>query len=95
MWWECLPSFFIIIGALAVPGQLAFVVNKLAFDHKFRRDRTEDYQRMYLLRDLRLTGNYYKHEGLDALPDEPQPPAPVKEVPEYKKKNPGMFYSIT
>ncbi len=95
MWWETLPSFFIIVGAVALPSYVGIIANKLIFDHvriffrqrvgislaiipqveillltrlffflsffqKYRRQRDFLHDKVYIWRDLRLTGDHYK-----------------------------------
>lgn len=69
MWYEILPSAGIILVALAVPGYATFYLNKAVFGNAFRRNLDFRWDRHMMQRDERLTGNAYKQNGLDAIPD--------------------------
>ncbi|XP_018578576.1 uncharacterized protein LOC108916762 [Anoplophora glabripennis] len=69
MWFEILPSFGIIVVALAVPHASAYVINKLVVGNMYRRGMYKYQDRLQYLRDRRLTGNPYKVQGLEAIPD--------------------------
>ncbi|KAJ8926926.1 hypothetical protein NQ314_020778 [Rhamnusium bicolor] len=70
MWFEILPSFGIIVVAMAFPHASAYVLNKLVVGNMYRRSMMEFEQRIQYLRDKRLTGDPYKINGLEAIPDE-------------------------
>ncbi|PSN55099.1 NADH dehydrogenase [ubiquinone] 1 alpha subcomplex subunit 1 [Blattella germanica] len=70
MWYEIIPSFAIITVALSVPGVLNYFGHKLVFGNPYLRDKTFRFERYMYQRDGRLTGNPYKANGLEAIPDE-------------------------
>lgn len=69
MWFEILPSFGIIMVAMAVPHASAYLINKLGVDNMYRRALGSQNQRLAYLRDWSLTKNPYKQTGLEAIPD--------------------------
>ncbi|CAH1101906.1 unnamed protein product [Psylliodes chrysocephalus] len=70
MWFEILPSFGIICVVMAVPHASAYLINNLLVGNMYRRTLLEKDNRRQYLRDRRLTGNPYKVQGLEAIPDE-------------------------
>jgi len=70
MWFEILPSFMVIFGAMAVGMNGGHFVMQ-AFHgkpfHKSLKTNTEIYN---YVRDERLTGDAYKPQGLEAIKDE-------------------------
>ncbi|XP_018325593.1 uncharacterized protein LOC108737311 [Agrilus planipennis] len=70
MWYEILPSFGIVVAAMALPHFSAFVINKAICGNSYRRRLLETEDMLQYLRDWTLTGNPYKINGLDAIPDE-------------------------
>ncbi|KAJ9587778.1 hypothetical protein L9F63_018804 [Diploptera punctata] len=70
MWYEIVPSFAIITVALAIPGLCNYFGHQLAFGNPYLRDKTERWDRYMYQRDIRLTGNAYKCNGLESIPDE-------------------------
>ncbi|KAJ8923704.1 hypothetical protein NQ315_010285 [Exocentrus adspersus] len=70
MWFEILPSFGVIFIAMAAPHGAAYVLNKLVVGNYYRRNLAEPEHRRQYLRDRRLTGDPYKVQGLEAIPDE-------------------------
>ncbi|CAG9853723.1 unnamed protein product [Phyllotreta striolata] len=69
MWFEILPSFGIICVVMAVPHASAYLINKVAVGNMFRRNLVEREHRFHYMRDIRLNGNAYKVQGLEAIPD--------------------------
>lgn len=63
MWFEIIPSFAIIVGAMAAPQTLAYVMNWIANRNVFRRSLISEDLRMQYLRDIRTTGDPYKVAG--------------------------------
>ncbi|XP_023726600.1 NADH dehydrogenase [ubiquinone] 1 alpha subcomplex subunit 1 [Cryptotermes secundus] len=70
MWFEIIPSFAIITVALAVPGVVKYFGHQLIFGNANIRDKTNRWERYMYQRDERLTGDPYKANGLEAIPDE-------------------------
>ncbi|XP_066148432.1 uncharacterized protein ND-MWFE [Euwallacea fornicatus] len=71
MWFECLPSFGIILVAMAFPHASAYVINQLVVGNMFRRALDSQPLRLQYLRDQRLAGgDAYKMVGLEGIPDE-------------------------
>lgn len=69
MWYEILPTFGIFSTFLIAPMFLPYVTNLLWLGKPYRRSglKTEDLK--FVMRDECITGDYYKHQGLDAIPD--------------------------
>lgn len=65
MWYEILPSFFIITGALALPSYAAYFMGWLVFGHPYRRCLDDRDQRRWYLRDIDRFGGPYNFVGLD------------------------------
>lgn len=70
MWFEVLPSAAIITVMLSIPGFAIFGLNKLTVGNGYRRNMDERWERVMYQRDFRLTGNPYKCNGLESIPDE-------------------------
>ncbi|XP_037952586.1 uncharacterized protein LOC119683056 [Teleopsis dalmanni] len=70
MWFEIIPSFAIIVGAMALPTYAMYGLNKLVFGNGYRRNMDERFERHMYSRDYRLTNNPYKHNGLEVIGDE-------------------------
>uniref|UniRef100_A0A182QSV2 NADH dehydrogenase [ubiquinone] 1 alpha subcomplex subunit 1 n=1 Tax=Anopheles farauti TaxID=69004 RepID=A0A182QSV2_9DIPT len=69
MWFEILPSFGIITAVLSVPGFALYGLHKVVLDNAYRRNTDERWERVMYTRDMRLTGNPYKCNGLESIPD--------------------------
>ncbi|XP_050346179.1 uncharacterized protein LOC126770706 [Nymphalis io] len=69
MWYEIIPSFLIITAGLGVPGWALYHIHNLTLGNHYRRTMISRWDRMSYQRDLRITGNPYEVNGLDALPD--------------------------
>lgn len=69
MWFEILPSAAIMFVGAALPHATMYVVHRLALGNSYRRDLTSLRQRGSYLRDWRLTGNPYKCNGLEVIPE--------------------------
>ncbi|KAM3958607.1 NADH dehydrogenase [ubiquinone] 1 alpha subcomplex subunit 1-like [Aphomia sociella] len=69
MWYEILPSFFIITAAIGLPGWGLYHIHNLALGNHFRRSLLDRWDRCMYQRDLRLTGDVYKPNGLESIPD--------------------------
>lgn len=63
MWFEIIPAFAIIVGTMAAPQTLAYVMNWIANRNVFRRNLTSEDLRMQYLRDIRIAGDPYKVAG--------------------------------
>ncbi|XP_069944684.1 uncharacterized protein ND-MWFE [Cherax quadricarinatus] len=70
MWYNIIPSFSLVVGALGLPAILIAGLHKLAYDNLYKRELINMDQRFLFLRDERLTGNAYKAVGLEGIPDE-------------------------
>jgi len=70
MWFEILPSAFIITGAMAVPYFAMYGVNKWYLGNAYRRNLDARFDRVMYQRDFRLTNDPYLMNGLNAVPDE-------------------------
>ncbi|CAG9136288.1 unnamed protein product [Plutella xylostella] len=70
MWYEILPSFFIITAGIGIPGWGLYHLHNLSLGNHFRRSMVDRWDRAAYQRDMRLTGNPYNVNGLDSLPDE-------------------------
>ncbi|XP_069704124.1 NADH dehydrogenase [ubiquinone] 1 alpha subcomplex subunit 1 [Periplaneta americana] len=70
MWYEIIPSFAIITAALAIPGVLNYFEHKFVLGNPYLRDKSYRWERFMYQRDGRLTGDPYKCNGLEAIPDE-------------------------
>ncbi|KAJ8735982.1 hypothetical protein PYW08_006638 [Mythimna loreyi] len=70
MWYEILPSAFIITAALGLPGWGLYHIHNLVVGNHFRRNLNDRWDRQLYQRDLRLTGNPYKVAGLETIKDE-------------------------
>ncbi|KAJ8980713.1 hypothetical protein NQ317_019207, partial [Molorchus minor] len=60
MWFEILPSFSVVVIAMAFPHASAYVLNKLVVGNSYRRAMYTRTQKTQYLRDARLTGSPYK-----------------------------------
>lgn len=70
MWFEVLPSMGIVFAFMTLPHVSLYVLNQVFHGNHFRRSlNTHDLMIQYL-RDERLTGDAYKTQGLEAIPDE-------------------------
>ncbi|XP_049958452.1 uncharacterized protein LOC126474969 [Schistocerca serialis cubense] len=69
MWYEIIPSFAIIVGAMTVPTVAMYYVQKGISGNPYRRNLTNRWERLMYTRDMRLTGDAYKTKGLEAIPD--------------------------
>ncbi|XP_055532863.1 uncharacterized protein LOC129722983 [Wyeomyia smithii] len=69
MWFEIIPSFAIVTVVLSVPGFALYGLHKLTLDNAYRRNMDQRWERIMYTRDVRLTGNPYKCNGLDSIPD--------------------------
>ncbi|XP_037089921.1 uncharacterized protein LOC119110264 [Pollicipes pollicipes] len=70
MWFEIIPPFAVIVGALSVPGYLMYYTNKLVYNGNPNIKALKYLeQRQVLRRDQRLFGDYYKWKGLENIPD--------------------------
>uniref|UniRef100_S4NGQ8 NADH dehydrogenase [ubiquinone] 1 alpha subcomplex subunit 1 n=1 Tax=Pararge aegeria TaxID=116150 RepID=S4NGQ8_9NEOP len=69
MWYEILPTFFIITAGLGLPGLGLYHIHNLTLGNHHRRSLNSRLDRVNYMRDQRLTGNPYKINGLDSLPD--------------------------
>jgi len=69
MWYEIIPSFAIIVGALSVPAYLMPLTNQLIYGNPNLKPRKYLENRQMLRRDQRLFGDYYKWKGLENIPD--------------------------
>ncbi|XP_026474593.1 NADH dehydrogenase [ubiquinone] 1 alpha subcomplex subunit 1 [Ctenocephalides felis] len=70
MWFEILPSFGIIVGALALPSFASYHMHKLVNGNPYLRDLNNRYQRRLYQRDQMLTKDPYVSNGLEVIPDE-------------------------
>ncbi|KAF2899659.1 hypothetical protein ILUMI_06519 [Ignelater luminosus] len=70
MWFEILPSAGIIFVAMAFPHFSAYIINKVSIGNMYRRSLYERRERFQYLRDIRLTGNPYKVNSLESIPDD-------------------------
>lgn len=70
MWFEILPSFGIVVAAMALPSASAYVINYLVVGNMFRRSLLTEDLRMQYIRNRRLTGDPYVINGLESIPDE-------------------------
>ncbi|XP_043199542.1 uncharacterized protein LOC122369142 [Amphibalanus amphitrite] len=69
MWYEILPSFGIIVGALSVPCYAMYFCNQLVYKNPNVKSLKYLENRQVLRRDQRLFGDYYKWKGLENIPD--------------------------
>ncbi|CAH1378251.1 unnamed protein product [Tenebrio molitor] len=60
MWYEIIPSFGIIVVAMAAPHAISYIANKLTIDNFYRRSILDKYEALQYLRDTRLSGDPYK-----------------------------------
>ncbi|KAG7169485.1 NADH dehydrogenase [ubiquinone] 1 alpha subcomplex subunit 1-like [Homarus americanus] len=68
MWYNIIPSFAIVTGALGLPALIIAGLHKLAYNN---RDLQYQTQRFMFLRDERISGSAFKPVGLENIPDEP------------------------
>ncbi|CAO1303528.1 unnamed protein product [Diamesa hyperborea] len=69
MWFEILPAFGIITVALAVPGFAIYHIQNAWTGNPYRRNMDERFERTMYLRDMRVNGDVYKGNGLEAIKD--------------------------
>jgi len=78
MWWEALPSGFIVVAGCMFGPIAAWSIHKTFYNgHAYRRSTVNSYNEYYLKRDMRLTGyttpfnhlGAYWYPGLEAIPD--------------------------
>lgn len=69
MWFEILPTIFIIAGSLAVPQYCGAVINYIFKENLFSRSLGNDELQLQYFRDSRLTGSPYRVAGLENVPD--------------------------
>ncbi|CAD7091781.1 unnamed protein product [Hermetia illucens] len=67
MWYEILPSAGIILTFMTIPGFAMYGLNKLVLGNGYRRNMDLRFNRMMYQRDMRLTGDPYKQNGLNAV----------------------------
>ncbi|CAH3953476.1 unnamed protein product [Pieris brassicae] len=70
MWYEILPSFFIITAGIGLPGWGLYHIHNLTLGNHYRRGLHTFWERKQYHRDTRLTGNPYIVNGLEKIPDE-------------------------
>ncbi|RVE41136.1 hypothetical protein evm_001813 [Chilo suppressalis] len=69
MWYEILPSFFIITAGLGLPGWGLYHIHNLTLGNHYRRSLIDRWDRSLYQRDIRVTGDAYDVNGLDSIPD--------------------------
>ncbi|CAH2050953.1 unnamed protein product, partial [Iphiclides podalirius] len=69
MWYEILPSAFIITAALGLPGWGLYHIHNLYLGNHYRRSLDDRWDRMLYQRDTRLVNDAYTVLGLENLPD--------------------------
>ncbi|KAI5645053.1 NADH-ubiquinone oxidoreductase MWFE subunit domain-containing protein [Phthorimaea operculella] len=67
MWYEILPTFFIITAGLGLPGWGLYHIHNLVNGNHYRRSLLDRWERSQYQRDIRLTGDAYKVNGLDSI----------------------------
>uniref|UniRef100_A0A224XTM5 Uncharacterized protein n=1 Tax=Panstrongylus lignarius TaxID=156445 RepID=A0A224XTM5_9HEMI len=71
MWYEILPTAGIICAAVTFPSVFNYFFHKLIYNgNPYRRVYTPIFNKDLFLRDMRLSGNPYKIQGLDNIPDD-------------------------
>ncbi|KAJ3639346.1 hypothetical protein Zmor_002709 [Zophobas morio] len=70
MWYEIIPSFGIIVVAMAVPHAVSYVANKLVVGNFYRRAMLDKEEALQYLRDTRIAGDPYTLKGLENIPDQ-------------------------
>ncbi|XP_026806013.1 uncharacterized protein LOC113549063 [Rhopalosiphum maidis] len=71
MWYEALPSAVIVYVLLNIPDRINSLSNKLVYGNVYRRDVSQPWLQRYYARDWELTGDPYKAQGLECLPNKP------------------------
>ncbi|KAJ0182216.1 hypothetical protein K1T71_001585 [Dendrolimus kikuchii] len=69
MWYEILPSFFVLTAAVGIPSIALYHIHNLTIGNHYRRTLLERWDRNLYQRDMRLTGNPYVVNGLESIPD--------------------------
>ncbi|XP_068626566.1 NADH dehydrogenase [ubiquinone] 1 alpha subcomplex subunit 1 [Battus philenor] len=69
MWYEALPSVFIITAALGLPGWGLYHIHNLVLGNHYRRSMVQRWDRMLYARDTRLVNDAYITRGLETIPD--------------------------
>ncbi|RZC36841.1 hypothetical protein BDFB_000130 [Asbolus verrucosus] len=59
MWYEIIPSFGIIVVAMAFPHAAAYIANKLVVGNYYRRSIMDKHEALQYLRDTRVGGDPY------------------------------------
>jgi len=70
MWPEILPSLAAVGGFVGLPALAMAGINYLAFGNIYQRRTESNYEYKGFLRDERITGDAFKFQGLEAIPDE-------------------------
>ncbi|XP_045765845.1 uncharacterized protein LOC123867711 [Maniola jurtina] len=69
MWFNIIPPYVIILGAIAGPGYALWWSHYFFLGNHYRRGNHSRWDRVMYSRDWRLTGNPYVVNGLKELPD--------------------------
>uniref|UniRef100_A0A8R2HKZ6 NADH dehydrogenase [ubiquinone] 1 alpha subcomplex subunit 1 n=1 Tax=Bombyx mori TaxID=7091 RepID=A0A8R2HKZ6_BOMMO len=69
MWYEILPTVAIITASIGLPGWGLWWCHNYFLGNHYRRSLTDRWSRALYQRDMRLTGNPYEVNGLEAIPD--------------------------
>ncbi|KAL0268710.1 UNVERIFIED_CONTAM: hypothetical protein PYX00_010539 [Menopon gallinae] len=72
MWYEILPSFFIIAGLFSVPPVVTYATNMLMLGQPFRRKYEGNFNLFQICRDSRINNGKspYGFVGLENIPDD-------------------------
>ncbi|XP_073957673.1 NADH dehydrogenase (ubiquinone) MWFE subunit isoform X2 [Choristoneura fumiferana] len=69
MWFNILPAYTIITACMGLPGLGLWWAHYLVLGNHYRRSMIDRWDRHNYQRDMRLTGNPYKVNGLESIPD--------------------------
>ncbi|KAL6436695.1 hypothetical protein ACFW04_004853 [Cataglyphis niger] len=70
MWYEILPSMFIVGLVPVVPQIAAYYLNQYFLGNPMRRDMRDIWDRNMFTRDFRIDGAPWKNRGLENIPDD-------------------------
>ncbi|VVC39948.1 Hypothetical protein CINCED_3A014922 [Cinara cedri] len=71
MWYEAMPPAIIVYILLNIPDKICSLSNKVFFGNVYKRDIGKPWIQQLYARDWELTGDPYKAQGLESLPDKP------------------------
>ncbi|XP_017792966.1 PREDICTED: NADH dehydrogenase [ubiquinone] 1 alpha subcomplex subunit 1 [Habropoda laboriosa] len=69
MWYECLPPLMIILTCTTIPNFVSPYITKFFTGTPNLRSYTNFLEQELLMRDIKLSNNWYIYNGLEVIPD--------------------------